>query len=274
MLAEDYVPGRRAHQPPCRRSSRSSSVIEKRPTDSHPASCCFPAAAYTMAPLTFDHDWLREAARARAHRHDRGRTAIGDGLGVSLTRLEQAKRRKRRQTPGARSSCCSPTAPTTAAHSPQTATELRKARGIPVTRSARGRTDSCPSPSSTTRAASLATAASPADLDEGALREISNATGGKFFRAFDTDTAESAFKGRSTGAEDRISGEEYLLTTELFNWVAAPGLGVLAPRGAVRATRVAERNVRVRTVKQPHPALSRTPLKGESIHAPAAKVPS
>ena len=68
----------------------------------------------------------------------------------------------------------------------------------------------------------------PADLDEGALREIANATGGKFFRAFDTDTMESSFKAIDRAQKIEFQAKSYLLTTELFAWPAAPGLGALA----------------------------------------------
>ena len=65
--------------------------IERRPND-RIGIVLFSGRAYTMAPLTFDHDWLaRQLERVRIGMIEDG-TAIGDGIGVALTRLEQAKR--------------------------------------------------------------------------------------------------------------------------------------------------------------------------------------
>jgi Ca-activated chloride channel family protein len=66
------------------------------------------------------------------------------------------------------------------------------------------------------------------DLDEGTLREIATMTGGKFFRVADTDTIESAFKAIDRAQKIEFQAKSYLLATELFWWLAAPGLLALA----------------------------------------------
>jgi len=66
------------------------------------------------------------------------------------------------------------------------------------------------------------------DLDETSLRQIADATGVKFFRVADTDTIESAFKAIDRAQKIEFQAKSYLLTTELFWWLAAPGLGLLA----------------------------------------------
>src|SRR6185503_11985943 len=91
MRAEDYEKGGE-------RINRLQAIkpviqafIERRPTD-RIGIVLFSGRAYTMAPLTFDHDWLaRQLERVKIGMIEDG-TAIGDGLGVALTRLEQAKR--------------------------------------------------------------------------------------------------------------------------------------------------------------------------------------
>jgi Ca-activated chloride channel family protein len=65
------------------------------------------------------------------------------------------------------------------------------------------------------------------DLDEGALHQIADATGGKFFRAADTDTVEKAFAAIDHAQKIEFTAKSYLLTTELFAWAAAPGAGLL-----------------------------------------------
>ena len=65
------------------------------------------------------------------------------------------------------------------------------------------------------------------DLDEPALREVAEFTGGKLFRAFDTDAAESAFKAIDRAQKIEFQAKSYLLTTELFPWLAVPALALL-----------------------------------------------
>jgi Ca-activated chloride channel family protein len=65
-----------------------------------------------------------------------------------------------------------------------------------------------------------------ADLDEDALRDIAETTGGKFYRAADTDTIESAFRAIDSSEKIEFQAKSYLLTTELFPWLAVPGLAL------------------------------------------------
>jgi Ca-activated chloride channel family protein len=65
------------------------------------------------------------------------------------------------------------------------------------------------------------------DLDEGALREIAQQTGGVFFRAADNDTIAAAFKAIDKAQKIEFQAQSYLVTTELFWWLATPGLAVL-----------------------------------------------
>jgi hypothetical protein len=92
--------GRRAHQPPPGDQARHPGLHRAAPTD-RIGIVLFSGRAYTLAPLTFDHDWLaRQLSRVRIGMIEDG-TAIGDGLGVALTRLEQAKRERAAGASGA-----------------------------------------------------------------------------------------------------------------------------------------------------------------------------
>jgi len=66
------------------------------------------------------------------------------------------------------------------------------------------------------------------DLDEEALRQIANQTGGHFFRAAETNTIESAFRAIDKAQKIEFQAKSYLVTTELFAWFAAPALLALA----------------------------------------------
>src|SRR3954471_21088356 len=105
--------------------------IERRATD-RIGIVLFSGRAYTMAPLTFDHDWLgRQLSRIRIGMIEDG-TAIGDGLGVALTRLEQAKRATGGKRMGAFVVLLTDGANNRGALQPMQAAELAKSRGIPV----------------------------------------------------------------------------------------------------------------------------------------------
>ena len=80
--------------------------------------------------------------------------------------------------------------------------------------------------------------------------QIADATGGKFFRAVDSDTIEKAFKAIDQAQKIEFQAKSYLLTTELFAWFAVPG-AVLLFLGALVAlpprTAAAERGLRPRS---------------------------
>jgi Ca-activated chloride channel family protein len=200
--------------------------IEQRPAD-RIGVVLFSGRAYTMAPLTFDHDWLaRQLERVRIGLIEDG-TAIGDGLGVALTRLEQAKREIGGKRQGAFIVLLTDGANNRGSLTPAQATELAKSRGIPVYTIGAGQDGLVPYPVIDEQGRKIGYRRIPSDLDEGALREIALATGGKFFRAFDTDTIEGAFKAIDKAQKIEFQAKSYLITTELFWWLAAPGLGAL-----------------------------------------------
>jgi Ca-activated chloride channel homolog len=206
--------------------------IEQRPMD-RIGVVLFSGRAYTMAPLTFDHDWLaRQLERVKIGMIEDG-TAIGDGLGVALTRLEQAKRDRAGHRIGAFIVLLTDGANNRGALSPQQATELAKARGVPIYTIGAGQDGYVPYPIIDDQGRKIGYRQLPSDLDEGALRDIAEATGGKFFRAADTGTIESAFKAIDRAQKIEFQAKSYLITTELFWWLAAPGLAALALAAAV-----------------------------------------
>ncbi|MCX6956320.1 MAG: VWA domain-containing protein [Verrucomicrobia bacterium] len=227
MLSEDFEKGGE-------RINRLQAVkpviqafIERRPAD-RIGIVLFSGRAYTMAPLTFDHDWLlRQLERLKIGMLENG-TAIGDGLGVALTRLEQAKRESGGQRQGAFIVLLTDGVNNSGALTPEQATSLAKARGIPVYTIGAGKDGFVPMPVFDANNRRIGRRMVASDLDEGALRIISEQTGGKFFRAADVDTVESAFKAIDRAQKIEFQAKSFLITTELFWWLAAPGLGALA----------------------------------------------
>ena len=201
--------------------------IERRPTD-RIGIVLFSGRAYTMAPLTFDHAWLaRQLERVRIGMIEDG-TAIGDGLGVALTRLEQAKRDSAGKRMGAFVVLMTDGANNRGSLQPQQAAELAKSRGIPVYTIGSGKEGYVPVPVYDDNNRKMGYRRMMSDVDEPGLREIANVTGGKFFRVADVDTIENAFKTIDRAQKIEFQAKSYLLATELFWWLAAPALVVLA----------------------------------------------
>lgn len=226
MLSEDYERGGE-------RINRLQAIkpviqafIEQRPAD-RIGVVLFSGRAYTMAPLTFDHDWLaHQLERIKIGLIEDG-TAIGDGLGVALTRLEQAKRESAGRRQGAFIVLLTDGSNNRGSLTPQQATDLAKSRGIPIYTIGAGKDGIVPFPVFDDKGRKLGYRRIMADLDESGLREIASATGGQFFRAAETSTIESAFKAIDRAQKIEFQSKSYLVTTELFIWVAAPGLFAL-----------------------------------------------
>ena len=183
----------------------------------------FSGRAYTLAPLTFDHDWLgRQIERLKIGIIEDG-TAIGDGLGVALTRLEQAGREDGNKRKGAFVVLLTDGANNRGLLTPEQATNIAKSRNVPVYTIGAGRDGLVPIPVFDENHNKIGYRRTISDLDEGQLRGIAEATGGQFFRAFDSDTIVKAFAAIDRAQKIEFTAKSYLLTTELFAWFAGPG---------------------------------------------------
>ncbi|MCF7689237.1 MAG: VWA domain-containing protein [Cephaloticoccus sp.] len=226
MLAEDYEnQGERIN-----RLQAIKPVIQAfigdRPSD-RIGIVVFSGRAYTMAPLTFDHDWLeRQTGRLKVGLIEDG-TAIGDGLGIALTRLEQAKRQENGLRQGAFVVLLTDGANNRGSLSPDQAAEIAKSRGVPVYTIGAGQSGIVPMPVFDEKGNKIGLRRMLSDLDENSLRNIADTTGGFYFRAADSDTVKQAFEAIDKAKKIEFQSKSYLVTTELFYWPAAPGLVVL-----------------------------------------------
>ncbi len=187
----------------------------------------FSGRAYTLAPLTFDHDWLaRQIERLKIGLIEDG-TAIGDGLGVALTRLEQAKREEGSRRKGAFVVLLTDGANNRGLLTPEQATAIAKARGVPVYTIGAGRDGLVPMPVFDDAGNKIGYRRAISDLDETQLHTISDSTGAQFFRALDSNTIEKAFAAIDQAQKIEFTAKSYLLTTELFHWFAVPGAALL-----------------------------------------------
>jgi Ca-activated chloride channel family protein len=226
MLAEDYERDGEA----INRLQAIKPVIQafiKQRVNDRIGMVVFSGRAYTLAPLTFDHQWLeKQIERLQIGMIEDG-TAIGDGLGVALTRLEQAKREDGGKRKGAFVVLMTDGANNRGVLTPEQSAEIARSRGVPVYTIGAGRDGLVRMPVFDDAGRKLGYRRYPSDLDEGQLRAMSDATGGKFFRAFDIDTAEKAFASIDASQKIEFQAKSYILATELFAWFAIPGAALL-----------------------------------------------
>ena len=227
MQAEDYE----NHRGPVNRLQAIKPVIQAfindRPTD-RIGVVLFAGRAYTMAPLTFDHDWLeRQIERISIGLIVEDGTALGDGLGIALTRLEQTARQKDGQRQGAFVVLLTDGANNQGSLQPQQAADIAKARNVPVYTIGAGRSGIVPMPVFDDAGNRVGMRRVVSDLDENTMIEIANQTGGRYFRAADNDTIEEAFASIDEAKKIEFQSKSYLVTTELFHWVAVPGMVAL-----------------------------------------------
>lgn len=239
MLAEDYErAGKRMNRLQAIKPVIQA-FINNRPND-RIGIVVFSGRAYTLAPLTFDHDWLdRQVDRLKIGLIEEG-TAIGDGLGVALTRLAQAARDNATGRKGGFVILLTDGANNRGSLTPAQATEIARSRGIPVYTIGAGRDGLVPFPVFDDSGRIITYSRMQSDLDEGTLRDIARQTGGRYFRADDERTITEAFRAIDQAQKIEFQAKSYLIASELFVWLALPGavlvlLGALAGRSRAGA---------------------------------------
>jgi Ca-activated chloride channel family protein len=227
MLAEDYVKdGQRLNRLQTIKPVIQA-FINRRPDD-RIGIVVFAKNAYTLSPLTSDHDWLtRQVERIHINLIDADATAIGDGLGLALTRLEQPSRIEKGRRKGAFVILLTDGANNSGALEPKQAAAIAQARGIPVYTIGAGSKGWAPMPEFDAAGHVVGYTQIPADIDEDALIDMAATTGGKFFRAADSDTVEQAFTAIDRAQKIEFQAESRLITTEFFPWFAVPGAGLV-----------------------------------------------
>lgn len=204
----------------------------------------FSGRAYTLAPLTFDHGWLeRQVARLKIGLIEDG-TAIGDGLGVALSRLEQIDRAANNQRQGAFVILLTDGANNAGALPPMDAAKIAQSRGIPVYTIGAGQSGYVPFPIINQETGEVIRyTRTLSELDEGTLKQIAEATGGAYFRADESGTIEAAFSAIDAAQKIEFRAQSYLISDELFFWFAGPGaVLLLLAAGLASRTRLGKRS--------------------------------
>ena len=233
MLAEDYQDkfGGRVNRLEAIRPIIEAFILN-RPTD-RIGVVIYSGRAFTLSPLTFDHAWLaRQMQRLRIGAVREQGTAVGDGLGLALSRLSQAQRIEQGNRKGAFVILMTDGKNNSGVLDPLEAASLAKDKGIPVYTIAAGRDPYAPIPEvdpntgryvlddfGRKRYGNL-----DGSFDEETLKKISSVTDGKFFRAMDVGTAEDAFAAIDKRQRIEFDAKAQIRSHEWFVAFAAPGL--------------------------------------------------
>lgn len=187
----------------------------------------FAGRAYTVAPLTFDHDWLaRQTDRLVTGLIEDG-TAIGDALGVAVSRLQEGRKERAGDREGSFIVLLTDGENNSGALDPMTATELAAEEGIRVFTIGAGRNGWVTAPEFNSKGVRIGSQMVLSRFDEATLKEIARRTGGRYFRAGDSDTIEEAFETIDRESKIEFEVNQYSFTTELFPYPATAAAALL-----------------------------------------------
>ena len=185
MSAEDYViDGHRISRLDIIKSTVENFIKQR--TNDRLGLTVFGSQAYTLCPLTMDHEWLLENLHQVRVGVIQDATAIGSGIATSLLRLKKSKAKTRiivLLTDGANNS---------GTIQPLDAAKMAKALGIKVYTIGAGTTGLVPFPV-TDEFGNKHYEQAQFDFDEDTLKKIAAMTGGEYFRAADTDSLRSCY---------------------------------------------------------------------------------
>jgi Ca-activated chloride channel family protein len=203
--------------------------IQARPND-RIGMVAFAGEAYLMSPLTLDHDWLLQ----NVSRLDVGlagdATAIGSALAVASNRLRNQPSKSKiivLLTDGANNA---------GKITPYAAAEAAHALGIKVYTIGAASSDVAKFPMHDVFGRRVYTTI-PVDIDENCLRKIADITGGKFYRATDTETLERVYKEINQLETSKVVVKHFQKVKEYFTMALYPGLLLLGLEVALAHTR-------------------------------------
>lgn len=189
----------------------------------------FAGRPYMQSPLTLDHGWLMQNLyRAEVGLIEDG-TAIGSALATAVGHLEVADSDSKiiiLLTDGQN---------TAGKVAPREAAEAARALGYKVYTIGAGTKGLAPYPD-TDIFGNRRYVPVQVDIDEDTLREIAALTGGRYFRATDTERLNEIYAEIDELETTEFEGLDYLEFEELYLWLAVPALLLLLAEAVLGET--------------------------------------
>jgi Ca-activated chloride channel homolog len=207
-----------------------SKFIEERPND-RIGLVAFAGAPYLVSPITLDHDWLlQNLERVNIGSVDDG-TAIGSAIAASVNRLRMTPAKSKLVillTDGVNN---------TGKISPLAAAEAAKALGVKIYTIGVGVRGKAPIPIKD-EAGNMRLIMAQVDVDEKTLQAVAAETGGKFYRATDTDSLEKIYEQINTFEKSAQTVQKFEHYEELYPWALIPSLFLLGLGVILQQTRL------------------------------------
>lgn len=230
MLAEDFtISGQRVN-----RLEAVKSVVREfvgnRPQD-RIGLVLFAARPYTQAPLTLDHGWLlQNLERAQIGMLEDG-TAVGSALASAVNRLEPSTAKSKLVvllTDGQSNA---------GKVSPEQAAQAAKTLGQRVYTIGAGTNGLAPFPA-TDLFGNKVYRPMQVDIDEATLKKIAAETGGRYFRATDTESLKEVYDEIDKLEKSPSEEPRYTDYEEMAAWLLAPAVLLLLGELLLRHTLV------------------------------------
>lgn len=211
MLARDLKPNRLTAL-----KKVAADFIKKRPND-RIGLVAYAGEGYTKTPITTDKTIVLNSLRDITYGQLEDGTAIGMGLATSVNRLKESKAKSKiiiLLTDGVNNS---------GFIEPQTAAELAIEYGIKTYTIGLGSNGNALTPIQYNPDGSFRYGMRQVEIDEELLKEIANATGGKYFRATNNETLEEIYDEINKLEKTEIEEFKYYRYEEKFRpwiWIA------------------------------------------------------
>jgi Ca-activated chloride channel homolog len=203
--------------------------IESR-SDDRIGLIAFAGAPYLVSPLTLDHEWLKQNLDRVRVGIVEDSTAIGSAIATCVNRLRDQPSKSKvvvLLTDGQNNA---------GKISPQTAAEAARAMGVKVYTIGAGVKGDAPIPVKD-QFGNQQIVMAKVDVDEDALKKIADETGGKFFRATDTDSLKKIYAEIDRMEKTTHQVKKFEKYHELFGFVVVPGLMLLGLSLGLEQTR-------------------------------------
>jgi len=231
MAAEDFeIRGQRINRLAMAKQVLKT-FIDKRPSD-RIGIVAFGTQAYIACPLTLDHEFLlQNLERLQLGTIDDSHTAIGSALSTAINRLRELKSKSKiviLMTDGQNNA---------GNVTPLTVAEAARTLGIKVYTIGVGTRGQAPMPRGRNPfTGQMMYQMMPVDIDEDTLQKIADMTGGKYYRADNSQRFQAIYAEIDKLEKTEAEVKKYSHHNELFAWLITPGLGLLLLEVLLRHT--------------------------------------